>query len=116
MEKIRKALRDLMKYITNEQSAYETGFGDEILSIEWKQSELENDDLQNYKMRAEFYVRQHQNELAIAKLKMNVPLTDSDITSWRKFSGAKSEQSRITKPSTERSRWASSSAKSSGWI
>ena len=62
LEKIRKALRDLMKYITNEQSAYETGFGDEILSIEWKQSELENDDLQNYKMRAEFYVRQHQNE------------------------------------------------------
>lgn len=80
LEKIRKALRDLMKYITNEQSAYETGFGDEILSIEWKQSELENDDLQNYKMRAEFYVHQHQNELAIAKLKMNVPLTDSDIT------------------------------------
>lgn len=80
LEKIRKALRDLMKYITNEQSAYETGFGDEILSIEWKQSELENDDLQKYKMRAEFYVRQHQNELAIAKLKMNVPLTDSDIT------------------------------------
>lgn len=80
LEKIRKALRDLMKYITNEQSAYETGFGDEILSIEWKQSELENDDLQNYKMRAEFYVRQHQNELAIAKLKINVPLTDSDIT------------------------------------
>lgn len=80
LEKIRKALRDLMKYITNEQSAYETGFGDEILSIEWKQSELENDDLQNYKMRAEFYVRQHQNELAIAKLKMNVPLTESDIT------------------------------------
>ena len=80
LEKIREALRDLMKYITNEQSAYETGFGDEILSIEWKQSELENDDLQNYKMRAEFYVRQHQNELAIAKLKMNVPLTDSDIT------------------------------------
>lgn len=80
LEKIRKALRDLMKYITNEQSAYETGFGDEIISIEWKQSELENDDLQNYKMRAEFYVRQHQNELAIAKLKMNVPLTDSDIT------------------------------------
>lgn len=80
LEKIRKALRDLMKYITNEQSAYETGFGDEILSIKWKQSELENDDLQNYKMRAEFYVRQHQNELAIAKLKMNVPLTDSDIT------------------------------------
>lgn len=80
LEKIRKALRDLMKYITNEQSAYETGFGDEILSIEWKKSELENDDLQNYKMRAEFYVRQHQNELAIAKLKMNVPLTDSDIT------------------------------------
>ena len=80
LEKIRKALRDLMKYITNEQSAYETGFGDEILSIEWKQSELENDDLQNYKMRAEFYVRQHQNELAIAKLKMNDPLTDSDIT------------------------------------
>ncbi len=44
-EHIRENLRDLMKYIPNDQARYDTNFEDEILSIEWKESELENDDL-----------------------------------------------------------------------
>lgn len=43
------------------------------------QSELENDDLKNYKSKAEFYVRQHQDNAAIAKLRSNVPLTAEDV-------------------------------------
>ena len=58
---------------------YDTNFDDEILSIEWKESELENDDLKNYKAKAEFYVRQHQDNAVIAKLKGNVPLTEADV-------------------------------------
>ena len=44
-----------------------------------KESELENDDLQNYKMKVSFYIRQHQDNPAIAKLRGNIPLTVSDI-------------------------------------
>jgi type I restriction enzyme R subunit len=56
-----------------------TNFDDQVLSMDWKEAELENDDLKNYKAKAEFYVRQHQDQAVIAKLKGNVPLTESDV-------------------------------------
>lgn len=78
-EHIRENLRDLIKYIPVNKVSYTTNFADEILTMDWKESELENDDLKNYKMKAEFYVRQHQDNAVIAKLKTNQPLTGSDI-------------------------------------
>ena len=78
-EHIRENLRDLIKYIPVNQASYTTNFADEILTMDWKESELENDDLKNYKMKAEFYVRQHQDNAVIAKLKTNQPLIGSDI-------------------------------------
>ena len=47
--------------------------------MEWKESELENDDLKNYKAKAEYYVRRHQDNEAIARLKNNQPLTAADV-------------------------------------
>ena len=79
-EHIRENLRDLMKYIPDaEKTIYNTNFDDEILSMEWRDSELENDDLKNYKAKAEYYVRQHQDNEVIAKLKTNIPLTEKDM-------------------------------------
>ena len=78
-EHIRESLRDLVKYISTERTTYSTNFTDELLSIDWNESELENDDLKNYKMKAEFYVRQHQDNAVIAKLKTNQPLTSADV-------------------------------------
>ena len=78
-EHIRVSLRNLMKYLSKETVKYDTDFTDEILSTEWNNSELENDELKNYKAKAEFYVRQHQDNIAIAKLKTNQPLTEMDI-------------------------------------
>ena len=78
-EHIRENLRDLMKYIPIVHLRYDTDFDDEILSMEWKESELENDDLKNYKAKAEYYVRQHQDNAVIAKLKSNIPLTAADV-------------------------------------
>ena len=78
-ENIRENLRDLIKYIPVAKIRYDTNFDDEILSIDWKESELENDDLKNYKAKAEFYVRQHRDHVVIAKLRSNVPLTAIDV-------------------------------------
>ena len=84
-EHIRENLRDLMKYLPTGKGTYITHFTDEVLSMEWHESELENDDLQNYKAKAEFYVRQHQDHLVIAKLKKNVPLTYLDVETLEKI-------------------------------
>ena len=78
-EEIREKLRDLMKYIPKHKVRYDTNFEDDLLSIEWKESELENDDLKNYKAKAEYYIRQHQDNIAITKLKTNQPLTSTDV-------------------------------------
>ena len=80
-EEIREKLRDLIKYIPKEKKKYETNFADELLSTEWREAELENDELKNYKEKAEYYIRQHQDNIAIAKLKTNRPLTSTDIAS-----------------------------------
>lgn len=78
-ESIRTELRNLVKYIPIEKVRYDTNFDDEILSMDWNKAELENDDLKNYKAKAEFYIRQHQDHLVIAKLRSNVPLTQTDV-------------------------------------
>ena len=78
-EHIRENLRNLIKYIPTGRPAYLTNFSDELLSMDWNESELENDDLKNYKLKAEFYIRQNQNNAVIAKLKSNQPLTSADV-------------------------------------
>ena len=79
-EHIRESLRGLMKYLPpTDKYIYNTDFADEILSTEWHESELENDDLRNYKAKAEYYVREHQDNLVIAKLRTNQPLTKKDV-------------------------------------
>ena len=78
-EHIRESLRDLLKYIPVVRIRYDTDFDDEILSVDWNESELDNDDLANYKAKAEYYVRQHEDNAVIARLKGNVPLTEADI-------------------------------------
>ena len=79
-EEIRERLRNLMKYLPKQKVRYDTNFDDELLASEWKDSELDTDDLKNYKAKAEFYIRQHQDNKTIAKLKTNKPLTAKDIS------------------------------------
>ena len=78
-EIIRENLRDLIKYIPTGGHTYDTNFTDDVLSVDWKDAELENDDLQNYKAKAEFYVRNHLDHIAIYKLRSNKPLSSNDI-------------------------------------
>lgn len=84
-EEIREKLRDLMKYIPTGTVKYITNFTDELLSTDWKEAELENDELKNYRAKAEYYIRQHQDNIVIAKLKTNKPLTPADVESLEKI-------------------------------
>ena len=69
-----------MKYIPKHKLRYDTNFEDDLLSIEWNEAELENDELKNYKAKAEYYIRQHQDHITIAKLRTNQPLTSEDLS------------------------------------
>lgn len=81
-ENIRLKLRDLINFIPgNEQTRYDTNFTDNILSLEWHESRLDNDDLANYKKKVNYYILQHQDVPAVAKLKGNQPLTSEDVYS-----------------------------------
>lgn len=79
-EVIRERLRGLMKYIPVSGEIYNTNFTDEILSVDWNESELENDDLKNYKEKVEYYLREHLESGAILKLRSNVPLNKDDVS------------------------------------
>ena len=81
-EELRIKLRDLIKFIPPEEIVrYDTNFTDDVLSMEWNESQLDNDDLVNYKKKVSYYILQHQSIPAIAKLKGNQPLTVDDIQS-----------------------------------
>ena len=81
-ETIREKLRELIKYIPHGGNPpYETDFDDDILSMDWHKSDLDSDDLQNYKMKVNYYIRNHMNAPTIAKLHTNQPLTADDVKS-----------------------------------
>ena len=73
-------MRDLMKYVKfDPYTKYTTDFTDDILTMEWREAELSNDDLKNYKAKVEYYLKKHEDNLVISKLKTNKPLTKSDV-------------------------------------
>ena len=85
-ELIRVKIRDLIKYIPRgRKPIFETDFTDDILSLEFHESDLENDDLQNYRMKVNYYIRQHMDNDVIAKLHTNKPLTKDDISELEKI-------------------------------
>lgn len=98
-EEIRKKIRELIKYIpTNVGEPYITTYDDDLLSVEWKESELDSDELKNYRAKAEFYISQHKDNIVIAKLRTNKPLTELDIQNlqeilWREVGTKEDYQS-----------------------
>ena len=79
-EEIRERIRGLLKYVRGQKRReYDTNFDDEIISMDWKESELDTDVLKDYKKNAEYYIRKHQDNETIAKLKTNKPLNQDDI-------------------------------------
>jgi len=85
LEEIRIDLREIMKYLPVDERIYNTNFSDDILSSEWKEPELDSEELKAYKERAEYYVRSHQENKAIAKLKSNKPLNEEDVLELEKI-------------------------------
>ena len=79
-ERVRTEFRGLLKYIARTAVLPRgSNFIDEVLSVDINGSELEDTGLASYREKAEHYIRTHENEDVIKKLKTNLPLDDSDI-------------------------------------
>ena len=80
LEKVRDALRELIKYLDrNNQKPYYTNFDDIIISKESNVSISDINDLKNYRKKVEHYLNSHKDDLAIFKLRNNKKLTKQDI-------------------------------------
>ncbi len=80
MDKVREDLRELLKYLEKvNQKIYYTNFNDMIIFEESNSSMYNVNDLKSYRKKVEFYLKEHQNDLAIYKLRNNKPLTEEDI-------------------------------------
>ncbi|MFE1246080.1 DEAD/DEAH box helicase family protein [Fictibacillus sp. NPDC058756] len=80
LERVREALRDLIKFIEKEkQKMYFTNFKDQVLEVKESGPIFHTNDLQNYKKKVHHYLQQHRDEIAIHKLRNNKKLTDQDI-------------------------------------
>jgi len=96
VEGIRVRVRDLVKFIDRQkQQSVITDFVDEmgevqIVDIPTHQTGFSRE---QYRRKVESYIRQHQDHLAIAKLRRNIPLTDRDLSALEEmlFSAAEIE-------------------------
>lgn len=81
LEHIRTELRDLMKYVTKSVRDIKfTNFTDEILKMEENEGlQLQSNSLDDYKKKFESYLKEHQNDECIKKIKNNEVLTEKDI-------------------------------------
>ncbi len=77
---VRESLRELIKYLQKGgQIIYYTKFEDMIIAEEKNSSFYNVNDLKNYRKKVEHYLKEHQDELAIYKLRNNKKLTKQDI-------------------------------------
>lgn len=80
LENVRVALRDLIKFIEREQQKiYYTDFKDEIIEQVENESLLDVNNLKSYRQKVEHYLKEHQDQLAIYKLRHNKELTKQDV-------------------------------------
>ena len=82
LEEIRRKLRGLMQFLDpkSKQPIY-TNFEDELGEAEEKQIAIiyNPNSLAQYRKKVEAYIKSHEDQLTIHKLKRNIPITASDL-------------------------------------
>ena len=80
LEEVREALRELIKFIEKKkQKIYYEDFKDEIIEVKENGAMYNSNDLKDYRKKVESYLRAHESDLAIYKLRNNKPLTKEDL-------------------------------------
>ncbi|MGE7907530.1 DEAD/DEAH box helicase family protein [Peribacillus sp. NPDC094092] len=81
LEEVREAIRELVKFLEKEkQKDYYTNFKDIFTMIGKEESAFYgSNDLKNYRKKVNQYLKEHQDQTAIYKLRHNKPLTHQDV-------------------------------------
>lgn len=81
LEEVREALRELVKFLEKEnQKDYYTNFSDMFTVINKEEEAFYgSNDLQNYRKKVNQYLKDHQDQTAIYKLRHNKSLTKQDV-------------------------------------
>ncbi len=80
LDSVREALRDLIQFIEkSNQKIYYTDFQDEILMVTEGTSLYHKNNLENYRKKVEFYLKEHQDHLAVYKIRNNKKITKGDL-------------------------------------
>ncbi|MES9744601.1 DEAD/DEAH box helicase family protein [Priestia megaterium] len=81
LEEVREAIRELVKFLEKEsQKDYYTNFSDMFTIINKEEEAFYgSNDLQNYRKKVNRYLKDHQDQTAIYKLRCNKPLTKQDV-------------------------------------
>lgn len=80
LEEVREVMRDLVQYLEKEErKTYYTNFKDTFKTIVDGAPIYGSNDLRNYQKRVNEYLKEHQDEMAIFKLRHNKPLTKDDV-------------------------------------
>lgn len=80
VEGIRLALRNLIQFIDREErKIYYTNFSDNISEEKCGEAIHIENNLENYRKKVEFYLKEHKDNLAVYKLRQNKKLTDTDM-------------------------------------
>jgi type I restriction enzyme R subunit len=79
-ENVRESLRELIKFLERENTQiYYTDFTDEILSTEENDGQYFANNLQSYRKKVNTYLKEHEDDLVVYKLRHNKNMTEDDI-------------------------------------
>lgn len=80
LDEVRTAMRGLLSYLEKKRrKIYYTDFADTITDVKEGDPIYDRNDLQNYRKKIEFYLREHKDRPAVYKLRNNKPLTETDM-------------------------------------
>ena len=80
MDVVREALRDLIQFLPKKtQRIVYTDFADQVIEYQENTPIEMGNRLENYRKKVEFYLKEHQDNMAVRKLRNNQPLQKSDM-------------------------------------
>jgi len=79
-EKVRQALRDLIQFIVGEsRQIYYTNFKDEVIEVSENPGEFSASEFKDYRKKVNHYLKSHEDDTAIFKLKNNQQLSQHEL-------------------------------------
>lgn len=80
LETVRNAMRSLLQYLDKiRRKIYYTNFTDTIIDSVEGEPIYGGNDLQNYRKKVEFYLKEHSDRISVYKLRNNKQLTEVDL-------------------------------------